>query len=587
MASRWVRMCRITSSRSWGGSSRAARSSRSSESVTTPPSKTSGTGFSARTRSRSPRRMFGSSASRRSTRRLWQEKVDEGRHGRGVSAPLPRQEPHLDAGDVHLAKAQKLRVSFAEQCSTYDDCATFQVFSGGLSKSTAGVGARAHLKAISGPDQVHGTMIGQVEGEKWIVNIDKDESEICGCFREWLDAQPGRSCTATCAQDPTVVSVRYTPKAKVGSEIAGFTFHEGSPLHPFSISGFTAPGGPAQLKGVFAGWYLDVIALLKNAKFKNLSGEGLGTCPKNLQEIAENLDAFKKRLEAALDLDGVNFVFYNGLDFQLLPICAVQYKGIKVSEEIAAFNANGGVLSIASFKQDGPAQGAGVRAGWHLSLTETFERADNKTALGELTAAQVLEDPEQLLQLQDLTLMMEPANAAPEELFNGFGTDGWDNFTVHNNTAQFVFKSDGDGGDSSEGRWGVFAVVTDAKDPEPQAAVLEELAKLIPQATAQILGTTSSQVSVEPEDWDEARLRALCDRHGWEFEWMTEDGERQRRIEGASRARQAAAESAGTAQAESRTAWWRLDSMSRAFNGGDSRQLKRKIQAPQPIRTKS
>ena len=38
---------------------------------------------------------------------------------------------------------------------------------------------------------------------------------------------------------------------------------QGSPLHPFSISGFTAPGGPAQLKGVFAGWYLDVIALLK------------------------------------------------------------------------------------------------------------------------------------------------------------------------------------------------------------------------------------------------------------------------------------------------------------------------------------
>ena len=25
------------------------------------------------------------------------------------------------------------------------------------------------------------------------------------------------------------------------------------------------------------------------------------------------------------------------------------------------------------------------------------------------------------------------------------------------------------------------------------------------------------------EDWDEVRLRALCERHGWEFEWMTED----------------------------------------------------------------
>ena len=26
-----------------------------------------------------------------------------------------------------------------------------------------------------------------------------------------------------------------------------------------------------------------------------------------------------------------------------------------------------------------------------------------------------------------------------------------------------------------------------------------------------------------PMDFPQARLRALCDRHGWEFEWMTED----------------------------------------------------------------
>merc|ERR1712107_444123 len=34
---------------------------------------------------------------------------------------------------------------------------------------------------------------------------------------------------------------------------------------------------------------------------------------------------------------------------------------------------------------------------------------------------------------------------------------------------------------------------------------------------------------VEREAWDEDRLRALCAKHGWEFEWMTEDGERRRR----------------------------------------------------------
>ncbi|CAK9048287.1 Hypothetical protein (Fragment), partial [Durusdinium trenchii] len=27
---------------------------------------------------------------------------------------------------------------------------------------------------------------------------------------------------------------------------------------------------------------------------------------------------------------------------------------------------------------------------------------------------------------------------------------------------------------------------------------------------------------VERDSWDEQRLRALCARHGWDFEWMTE-----------------------------------------------------------------
>merc|ERR1712176_366904 len=31
--------------------------------------------------------------------------------------------------------------------------------------------------------------------------------------------------------------------------------------------------------------------------------------------------------------------------------------------------------------------------------------------------------------------------------------------------------------------------------------------------------------------WDETRLRALCKHHGWEFEWMAEDGERRRRMQ--------------------------------------------------------
>eukprot|EP00439_Symbiodinium_sp_Y106_P017631 s1970_g2.t1 len=96
------------------------------------------------------------------------------------------------------------------------------------------------------------------------------------------------------------------------------------------------------------------------------------------------------------------------------------------------------------------------------------------------------------------------------------------------------------------------------------------------------------KITVEPEDWDEARLRALCARHGWEFEWMTEelqrthtprvqvgysgpwgqDGERRRRIEGAQRARKVAQKTSKKASSESSgAAWWRLGSVSAAFGG--------------------
>ncbi|CAE7483920.1 unnamed protein product [Symbiodinium natans] len=40
-----------------------------------------------------------------------------------------------------------------------------------------------------------------------------------------------------------------------------------------------------------------------------------------------------------------------------------------------------------------------------------------------------------------------------------------------------------------------------------------------------------SDPQVERDSWDEQRLRKLCARHGWDFEWMTEDGERRRRAD--------------------------------------------------------
>jgi len=506
-----------------------------------------------------------------------------------VESPHPYPaKTHSWTKDIYLPNASKLRVSFDPRCATLDDCTTFRAFSGGLSKSLAGVGARAHLKAISGVDQVHGTMAGQAEGGKWIVNIDHDESEICGCFREWLDAAEGRHCTATCAQEKKVIRVKYTES--LGEEIAGFTFNEACPLSPFSISGFANPGGPAQMKGVFTGWFIDVIHLIKQKPFKDLKDEEYGPVPKNLTEIAENIEGFKKRLEALREVKNINVTFYNGLDFQLLPICQVTYKG-KISEEISGMMSQGGTLVLGDLSGNGPAKEAGVRSGWHVSLHETFKRDENKRALQDLTPQQVLEDPERLRQLAGITLMLEPANAEPQEFFCGKETSGWTDFVMPSNTGQFVFQSDGDGGDSPDERWGVFAVITSAADPAPSQQVISELADAYAEADRSIVGFSAKGVSVEPEDWDEARLKALCARHGWEFEWMTEDGERQRRIEGAARARKEAKEGQDVNSKATRSqlpGWWRLDSMAKAFTfQAQDQQQKRKIAPPPQFKPKS
>ena len=59
-----------------------------------------------------------------------------------------------------------------------------------------------------------------------------------------------------------------------------------------------------------------------------------------------------------------------------------------------------------------------------------------------------------------------------------------------------------------------------------------------------ILSLESRSLEVERDSWDEQRLRALCAHHGWDFEWMTEDGERRRR-------------------ANERFAEWKLEELSR------------------------
>jgi len=350
-------------------------------------------------------------------------------------------------------------------------------------------------------------------------------------------------------------------------------------MTPFSISGFSN-AGPAQAEGAMIGWYLDVQALLEERAFQEMEGD-FGDFPKNLAEVAENLEGFEKRLEALRGLKNVTLGFHNGLDFQLLPSSTASYKGQKVGQEISSFSTNGEVITIAGFKEPtGPAQMAGVTPGWQLNIQASFDLESNKTALNDLVRADVVKDPSALLEVSDVQLMFEPVDSAPTVFFQGM-TDQWKTTIVPFNTAKFHFVTDGDGSYYPDRRWGVFALITPADGKDVDESVMEGLASSWASETQRVTGN-HEKVSVEPEDWDEPRLRALCKRHGWEFEWMTEEGERRRRIEGAEQARQAANK---LKKHEDSGAWWRLDSVTRAL-WSPRPQPPKKITAPPKIEKK-
>lgn len=491
---------------------------------------------------------------------------------------------HSFTKTVSIDTEGPIEVHFGQECRTYDHRTTLCVYGGGLSKALVGVGARVHVKVPTGQEQAHGTIIGRSEGGRWKVRVDKDEAEICGCFKEWIESSDNgreRYCTSCVAEEQRKCVVDYYDGETPGSEIAGFKLDPADPLSPFSISGFIAKG-PAQMDGVMVGWFLDVGALLQEESFIEMEMEGLGPVPSNMTEVANNMDDFQKRLNAMLTLTDISLTFVNGLDFQLLPQSRVKYEQEEVGSEISGFTENGGVITIDGFSSpSGPAQQSGARVGWQLNLPETFDLPVNKGGkLSDVSQDDVIKDPTILLILSEVMLVFEPSNFEPEQYFNGCGQgqDVWKRFKMPINTAQFVFTTDGDRGgwcwDSDpKRRYGFLAVVTPGGSEAPAEAKVQELMASWGEKATKAKGKRS-KITVEPEDWDEARLRALCARHGWEFEWMTEDGERRRRIEGAQRARKVAQK---CTKDEGTGAWWRLSSVTAAFGATTQKKEQRKI----------
>ncbi|CAK8998747.1 Hypothetical protein SCF082_LOCUS5761 [Durusdinium trenchii] len=339
---------------------------------------------------------------------------------------------------VRFENAKQLQVSFSNRCRTYDSCASVSpwaidrprhwtepnwgVHSGSLSKANAGVGARVQVQAMASDASIHGTLTGRLEGQKWSVRIDHDEAEISSQFREWLEADPARNSMVTVAQEVTcvhrvkVVEAYYEDGLKAGDEIHGFHLDMSSPMTPFS---------DLVEDGVMVGWYLDVDALIQEESFQELEAPELGPCPTCWEEATADLQSFQKRLDLMLREARWGLCWCNGLDFKLLPGAHATYDKepfMPLCIYLRIAEGDGLLVTIGSFKEEGPAQQSGAREGWQLNLVETFKLPSNQ----RLSRQQVLEDPEALL-----TLGIE-----------------------------LRWETDGDGSHSAESRWGFFALVT-------------------------------------------------------------------------------------------------------------------------------
>jgi hypothetical protein len=350
---------------------------------------------------------------------------------------------------------------------------------------------------------------------------------------------------------------------RVGDEIAEFQLDRTMPLTPFSVKSFRR-SGPAQVEGVEPGWYLDIVATILKASKKEaflslLTGIG-GISRHSVGEVnCEDASLLQHRLERLLDaaFDGnleelldrlntgllemtdVTLIFTNSPSLQPLKLLQEAYvtygPDSRVGNEIQLFKLGPQKqIQIETWlKTSGPARGAGVRTDWEVDLDKT--RQENPDKAAQLTKEVLTENPNALLAMSNLTLVFKLANSQKVQVFEGSGpgppatAPTWKRTDLPGCSAVFNFKNLGDNEDNSNQRWGVWALVVPKELPsQPSRQQIDALAEKWVGIGSRARGI-QGELRIEPDNWDEARLRALCARHGWEFEWMAEDGERERR----------------------------------------------------------
>lgn len=385
-------------------------------------------------------------------------------------------------------------------------------------------------------------------------------------------------CWANCREEPESITVAYGPeewvaageKARgeaageptVGDEIVWFALDRTCPLTPISIQRISSEG-PASAKGVEAGWYLDIVATFSGPSSKQLREvlQGFGPDgqdpPHEPQALLDacfaNLLELQRRLNERLrTMTKVTLVFTDSSSpspVQMLPEAVVSYgKELKIGDEIQELTVSDKKVIVKTMeKAGGPAHTAGVRSDWEVDLQQTL-RLNEKllTSSGEeaeVSEEKVVADPKCLLALKGWTVVFTQPNPAAVLKFSVSGPRGgtdesrkgaeaedpWKACTLPGSHAEFEFTTDGDtAGVPSAERWGVWALILPKDQKPPSQAEVDKLAEKWVEATSRAQGCQDEMV-IQRNDWDEARLKALCARHGWEFSWMTEDGERRRR----------------------------------------------------------
>jgi len=214
---------------------------------------------------------------------------------------------------------------------------------------------------------------------------------------------------------------------------------------------------------------------------------------------------------------------------RLLPEAVVTYgEDENVGSELHGFDMSGGHPTPTGFMRYGPAQTAGVRRDWVLDVERTIRQNPLRTPA--LDKDNLLQSPDSLLQISDVRLVFKqprPQKTLHFKASGEVGSEGWHCPQLPGDCAHFEFSTDGDPGSDPAKRWGVWAVVLPLSVRPPSRAAIDELASRWTEAYAQATGTPGDP-QVERDTWDEARISALCRRHGWELQWMTEDSEGER-----------------------------------------------------------